>query len=174
MIKTEWRRIAGFQAQDDGSIAVVWIAHDKEADTIHLYDSALFKREVLAVVAEGINARGRWIPISWHKEAKEISDKLLDKGCNMLWEHVDASQPAIEAASLDIWERMRSKRFKVDKRLGEWLEEYRTFYRQDAKVPKNTHPLMAATRHAVGMLDCAKRQSTRKGTGVNFPKVAIL
>lgn len=174
MIKSEWRRIAGLQVQDDGAIAVVWAAHDRDADTVHLYDCALFKREVLAVVSEGINARGRWIPVAWHKEAKEIADKLLEKGCNTLPEPVESSQPAIEAASLDIWERMRSHRFKVDKRLGEWLEEYRTYYRQDQKVPVATHPLMAATRHAVAMLDYARRQAPKRGVNINYPKVAIV
>lgn len=174
MISSDWKRIAGFQAQDNGSIALIWAAHDKEADTIHLYDSAIFKREVLAVVAEGINARGRWIPVAWHKEAREISDKLLDKGCNMLWEPVDSTRPAIEAASLDIWERMRSKRFKVDKRLGEWLEEYRTFYRQDSKVPTDTHPLMAATRNAISMIDNGRRQAAKRGRGINFPRISMI
>lgn len=174
MIAPEWRRIAGLQVQDDGTIAVVWLAHDKDTDTAHLYDCALFKREVLAVVVEGLNARGRWVPIAWHKEAKEIADKLLEKGCNTLPEPTDSSQPAIEAATLDIWERMRSQRFKVDKRLGEWLQEYKTFYRQDSKVPKDSHPLMAATRHAVSMLEWARRQAPKRGAGANYPKVAMI
>lgn len=174
MIKPEWRRIAGMQTQDDGSIAIVWAAHNKDADTIHLYDCASFQREVLAVIAEGINARGRWIPMAWHKGAKEIVDKLLEKGCNTLPEAVESSQPAIEAASLDIWERMRSRRFRVDKRLGEWLEEYRTYYRQDSKVPTETHPLMAATRHAVMALDYARRQAPRRGRDINYPRIAVV
>lgn len=173
-IQSDWYRIAGLQVQEDGTTAVVWAAHDKTTDIVHLYDCALFKREVLAVIAEGINARGRWIPVCWNREAKEIADKLLERGVNMMPEHVESSQPAIEAASLEIWERMRSHRFKVDKRLGEWLEEYRTFYRQDRKVPTDTHPLMAATRHAVAQLDYARRQSMRRGATTNYPKVAMV
>lgn len=174
MIDAHWKRIAGLQIQSDGTIASVWAAHDKETDIVHLYDCALFKREVPAVVAEGINARGRWIPIAWNKQAKEITDKLLDKGCNILPEPVDSSQPSIEASSLEIWERMRSHRFKVDKRLGEWLEEYRTFYRQDQKVPTDTHPLMAATRNALSMIQYARRQAAKRGRNINYPQIAIV
>lgn len=174
MIAPEWRRIAGLQSQDDGTIALVWMAHDKDTDCLHLYDSALFRREVLAVIAEGINARGRWIPVAWHKDAGEIAADLLNRGCNTLPEPVAGSQPAIEAASLEIWERMRSHRFKVSKRLGEWLEEYRTFYRQGSKVPTDTHPLMAATRHAVMSLDFARRQAPRRGVGKNYPRLAVI
>lgn len=173
-IKADWRRIAGLHVQENGTEAVVWVAHDKETDTVHVYDCAMFGREVLAVVAEGIAARGRWVPVAWHKEAKEIASKLLDRHVPMLPEPVDSSQQAIEAASLEIWERMRSARFKVDKRLGSWLEEFRTYYRQDSKVPKDSHPLMAATRHAISMLDYAKRQAPPRPQQMkNFAKVAI-
>lgn len=174
MIEPNWKRIAGLQVQDDGTIAIVWAAHDKDSDTVHLYDCALFKREVLAVVAEGLNARGRWVPVAWPKGAKEIADQLIEKGCNMLPDPVNGSQPAIEAASLDIWERMRSHRFKVNKRLGEWLEEYRTFYRQDQKVPVGSHPLMAATRHAVASLEWARRQASKRGRNINYPTIAMV
>lgn len=58
MIDPSWRRIAGFHAQDDGHIGVVWLAIDLYSDVAHLYDAAVFKREVMAVVAEGISARG--------------------------------------------------------------------------------------------------------------------
>ena len=151
-----------------------WLALDKDSDTIHLYDCAVFRREVLAVIAEGMNARGRWIPIAWNKSAGEIVGKLRDRGCNTLPSHAGDTQPAAEAASLDIWERMRSHRFKVDKRLGEWLDEFRTFYRQDSKVPIETHPLMAATRNAVMAIEYARRQSTARASKGNFPKIAII
>lgn len=174
MIEPHWRRISGIQCQDDGVIAAVWLAHDKDTDTVHCYDAVLFEREVLAVVAEGLAARGRWIPVAWPKEAKEIADKLLERGVKALYEPVESTQPAIEAASLDIWERMRSKRFRVDKRLGSWLEEYRTYYRKDSKVPTDSHPLMAATRVAMMRLSSARRQSVRRSSGRNYPRIAIV
>lgn len=173
-IATDWRRIAGLQCQEDGAIAAVWCAHDRDTDIVHLYDCALFAREVPAVVATGIAARGRWIPVAWRKDAEEIVAMLLERGVNTLPEPVDSSTPAMEVASLEVWERMRSHRFKADKRLGEWFEEYQTFYRQDGAIPVGTHPLMAATRHAVAMLPYARRQAPRGARNINYPKVSMV
>lgn len=174
MLDSSWRRIAGIHVLEDGTTAAVWMAHDKNTDTIHLYDACLFKNEVLAVISEGLVARGRWIPVAWPKEAKELSDKLLDRGCNMLPESADDSAPMAEVNSLDIQERMRSSRFKVDKRLKNWLDEFSTFYRDEAKVPRGSHPLMSATRHAVASLPFARRQNAKGKKISTYPKVAMI
>ena len=174
MIQSDWRRIAGIEVGDDGTIACVWTAHDKKTDIIHMYDACIFRREVPVVIAEGLNARGRWIPISWEAKAKDFADKLLDRGCNMLPEPNKDSDTMAEVVSRDIWERMRTGRFKVDKRLKEWLDEFDTFHRKDSKVPKGTHPMMAATRHAMAMLDYARRQSPKKRKQPITARIAII
>lgn len=174
MIAPEWRRICGLHVQDEGEIAAVWLAHDKDTDVLHAYDSVIFRREVMAVIGEGINNRGRWIPIAWEKSAKDVADKLLERGCNTLPEAEKETQAIREVTSRDIWERMRTGRFKVDKRLSEWLDEFNQFYREDAQVPNTSHPLMAATRHAVANLGYARRQAPRRRLAGNYPKVAIV
>lgn len=173
MIEPSWRRIAGIHCQKDGEIGVVWLAHDKETDVIHVYDCCVFRREVLAVIVEGLNARARWIPIAWEAAGKDMADKLLDRGCNMICEATKDSETMAEVTSRDIWERMRTGRFKVSKRLGEWADEFESFSRRDAKIPRDSYLLMAATRHAVAMMEYAKRQSVKRRKDTNFPKVAI-
>lgn len=172
MIEPNWKRMAGIQVQDDGQISGVWMAHDPDTDIIHLYDCCHFKREVLAVIAEGMNARSRWVPVAWIN--KEMADNLLERGCNMLPEPSDDSDPMAEMISRDIWERMRSGRFKVSKRLSEWLDEYKTFSRDDSKVPRGTHPLMAATRHAIGQLAYARAEISYRNQTKNYPKIAMI
>jgi len=169
----EWKRIAGIHVQEEGQIGSVWMAHDKSTDTIHLYDACIFRQEVLAVIGEGLNARGRWIPIAWQEKAKDMADKLLERGCNMLPDPSKDTESVAEVTSREIWERMRTGRFKVDKRLAEWLDEYKTFYREESKVPQGSHPLMSATRHAISQIDYAKRQGMRRKT-LNHPRVTIL
>jgi hypothetical protein len=168
MIDPLWKRIAGLHMQDEGEIGVVWLAHDKETDCVHLYDACMFRKEVLPVICEGLNARGRWIPIAWQDKA--ISTKLSERGSRMLH---DPEDDMVEMTSRDIQERMRSGRFKVDKRLGEWLEEFRTYYQENAQIPKG-FPLMTATRFAVANLKRARRQSAKKRNVKNYPRVAIL
>lgn len=174
MIEPNWKRIAGIHVQDDGTIAVVWLAHDKDADTVHLYDACVFRREVLAVISEGLNARGRWIPVAWEDSAKDMAEKLLERGSNTLPEGYKDTDAIAEVHSRDIWGRMRSGRFKVDRRLKEWLDEFQSFNRQDSKVPRDSHPLMAATRHAMAQIQFARRQAPKRGQNINYPKAAIL
>lgn len=173
MIDSTWRRIAGVHAQDDGIIGAAWLAHDKDTDVIELYDACAFRREPLAVIAEGLVARGRWIPIAWHKDAKEFSDNLLNRGCNMLHEHSDESDAMAEVHSREILERMETGRFLVVDRLKNWLDEAK-FLRAAGKVPLSGYPLMSATRHAYAQLAYAKRQAKRSERQVNFPKVAMI
>lgn len=174
MIEEHWRRICGIHCPDDGSIAAVWMALDKDSDVVHLYDACVFRGEVLAVISEGLNARGRWIPIAWHKEAKEVVARLEERGCNALVDHCTDSQAVIEAVSMDILERMRSRRFRVDKRLAVWLDEFREFERKDKQVPKAGFPLMAATRHAVSCLESARRQEPRRSSNQQHYRTSIV
>jgi hypothetical protein len=174
MIETGWKRIAGMHCQEGGDIAMVWIAHDKEADGLHVYDCCVFRREVLAVIAEGLNTRGRWIPIAWEETGKDIADKLLDRGCNLLAEPSKKTPSLAEVVSRDIKERMLTGRFKVDSRLAEWKDEYTNFIREEGQVPLKSHPLMSATRHAVADIDYARRQGRKGVKEVNYPKVALI
>ena len=168
MIDPLWKRVAGLHIQEQGQIGAVWIAHDKETDTVHLYDACVFKKDVWPVICEGINARGRWIPIAWSD--KDMSKEMLNKGCRMLY---DPEPDSAEMISREIEERMRSERFKVDKRLGEWLEEYKTYFQSGSKIPQG-FPLMTATRLAVANLKRAKRLQSRRKSKINYPKVAII
>lgn len=170
MIAPEYKRICGIHMQEQGEIGAVWMAHDKETDRIHLYDACVFKNEVLAVIAEGLNARGRWIPIAWTNDDKDLADQLLKRGCTTLYE---PAQEVTEMTSRDIDERMRSKRFKVEPRLGEWLEEFKAFYKEGSQVPKG-FPLMTATRIAVADLRKAKRQASKSKSQKNYPQVAMI
>lgn len=170
MISPEFKRICGIHMQEQGELGAVWLAHDKTTDVVHLYDACLFRNEVWPVIAEGMSARGRWIPVAWEK-GQDVSKSLLERGIRMLHDPV---QDIPEMVSRDIQERMRTGRFKVDKRLGEWLEEFKTFYKEDSKVPVSGFPLMTATRVAMADLKKAKRQAAPRKRQVNYPKVAIL
>lgn len=175
MIKPDWKRIAGVEVVDDGTVASVWFAHDRLADQIRLYDACVFEKEVLVVIAEGLNARGRWIPIAWEKEAKPFADSLLKRGCNMIPEPCEHGDAVADVISRDISERMRTKRFIVEKRLASWLDELRAFTTRDGKVPREGFPLMAATRHAMAMFDeWARAESTTRAITANYPKVNVV
>jgi hypothetical protein len=174
MIDSQLKRICGIHVEEDGTLGAVWLGHDLLDDSIHLYDSCKFTREVPIVIAEGLNARGRWIPIAWHKSAEAFVQDLSKRGCRMLFDGSNDTGALAEAISRDIWERMRTHRFKVDKRLMDWREENKAFDKKDSKIPTDNFPLMAATRHAMSQLNFARRQASKKKTQRTFPKVAIV
>lgn len=171
MIEPGWKRIAAVECQADGKIGVVWLALDKESDCLHLYDAHIFEREVLAVVAEGINRRGKWIPLAWNAAHKDMITELLDRGANTLTEGVKDTDMLAEVSSRELWERMRMGSFKVNKALSGWLDEYRGFARRDGKIPREGYPLMTATRYAVAMVDWSL---ARPKSAKTFPEAAIV
>lgn len=172
MIPSEWPRIAGMYVRDDGDIGCVWMAHDKDRDLVHLYDACLFQREVIAVIADALSARGRFIPVAWTH--KELADDLLGRGVNMLPESCDDSDAAAEVASREVWARMRTYRFKVERALRPWADEFETYNRESQKVPRDSHPLMSATRYAVQMLPYARRSVPKRAKGSTYPQVSMI
>jgi len=75
MIDNTWKRLAAFHVQDEGKIGAIWLAMDPTLDQMHLYDACVFEREVLAVIAEGFNCRGRWIPVAFREKDKDTANK---------------------------------------------------------------------------------------------------
>lgn len=175
MIEEDWKRIAGMHVTDVGDISVVWMALDKETDTLHLYDCANFRQQPWAVIGEGISARGKYIPMAWSKKAKPIRDELEKRGINVIRDGIDESDALAEVTSETITNRMKTRRFKIAKSCVEVKDEWRNFIRDDAKVPRDSHPLMAATRNAVSMLDWARplRRKVRRSRKL-APKLAIV
>ena len=168
VIEEHWRRVAAIHQADHGLMAGVWLAWDPDTDTVHVYDACVYRNEVLAVIAEGFNARGRWIPIA--VSDKDLIDQLFERGCNVLPDKIDESTSAVELTTRDIWERMRTGRFRVDRRLKEWQDEYKTFNRDGHKIPKNK-PLMAATRLALSQLEMATAQVSFKTKRRNHSQI---
>lgn len=175
MIEPDWPQICGIHVEKDGTIGAVWIAHERQADRIHLYDCAIFTREVPVIIGQSLSNHGRWIPIAWEKKQKAMCEKLKDRGCNMTHEPHDDDDAVAEAVSRDIWERMRGQRFKVERRCAEWLDEFKNFTQKDQKVPREGYPLMSATRYAVAMFDEWARPERMPGAHrKNYPAVAVV
>lgn len=174
LIPEDWRRIGGIHLEEDGTLGAVFLALDMSADIVHCYDAALFRTEVPAVIADGLAARGRWIPLAWAKGQEAFSTDLLERGLNVLPEPSGDTEGVAEVISREIWQRMRGSRFRVEKHVGEWLDEARKFYRDDNAVPRTGFPLMSATRHAVAQLRYARPQKWPGAKRANHPNIRII
>ena len=174
MIEPTWRRIGAIHLESDGTLGVVWLAHDHVANVVYCYDAAVFRPDVPAVINEAIAARGRHIPLAWRKKDQEIADRLMEAGMNVLPDPSTDESGIIEMLSREIWQKMRTSQFRVDERVGEWLKEYRMFFKDGFNVPDKGFPLMSATRHAVQMLEWAESEISPHDSMNNYPKVNVI
>jgi len=174
MIDPYWKRIAGMHQDDDGTIGVVWLAHDEMSNTVHVYDAAVFRVEVEAVIAEGIAARGRNIRLAYRKRDEDYAKRLRDSGLRLVPETCADNDQMAEIISREIWQKMRTGQFRVERRVGDWLKEYKRYDRDQNKVPTAGFPLMSATRHAIEMLPYARAEKSRTAKKNNYPKLALV
>lgn len=183
-IKPHWPRIVGMDFGADHPTAAVWIAWDRDTDTIHIYDC--YRRSDNGSDVRGVNlhapairTRGPWIPIAWPHDGlqhdkgsgQELAKQYRDAGLNMLPERatfLDGGN-GVEAGIMDMLTRMDTVRFKVKKSLAEWFEEFRLYHREDGKIVKIRDDLMSATRYAIMMLRYAIVH--KKATPLKYQKL---
>ena len=175
-IPSYWPRIAAIDFGWGHPTAVVWLAWDKDTDTVHLYDAYRVKEATPVIHAASINAKGKWIPVAWPHDGlqhdkgsgEQLAEQYRKLGVNML-KHKVSHPPAkgqkegeggnsVEAGLIDMMDRMQTGRFKVAKHLHDWWEEFRLYHRKDGKLVKENDDLMSATRYALMMLRFAAVQ----------------
>jgi phage terminase large subunit-like protein len=169
IIPSHWPRIAAIDFGLEHPTAVVWMAWDRDADVIYVYDCYRVRKEPsIAIHASAINARGKWIPMAWPHDGNndtaqgpQLAKQYRDHEVNMRIENakfgettddssVDTrqSRTSVEAGLQYLNNRMLTSRFKVFEHLNDWFEEYRLYHRKDGKVVKELDDLMSATRYA--------------------------
>ena len=169
-----WPRIAGLDFGWDHPTAAVWLAWDRDTDTVHLYDAYRVKEATPVIHAATIKAKGAWIPVAWPHDGLQhdkgsgeaLAQQYRDLGVAMLKDK--ATHPpakgekegtggnGVEAGLMDMLDRMQTGRLKVAKHLEDWWEEFRLYHRDEGKVVKEGDDLMSATRYGLMMLRHAK------------------
>ena len=161
---------------------MVWIAWDRDTDTMHVYDTYKRREASPAMHSAAIRAKGVWIPVAWPHDGLQhdkggscitLAQQYREMGVAMLREH--ATFPAsrqsetgaygLEAGLMEMFDRMQTGRLKVARHLNDWFEEFRLYHRDEGKVVKEGDDLMSATRVAMMML--------RKAAVFRKPKVAV-
>jgi len=168
-IPDEWPRICGMDIGWDHPTAAIWMAHNRDADVIYVYDAYKRAKQIPAVHASAIKARGAWIPVAWPSDAlqaqkdsgKPMRDEYIAEGVAMLPERAQWEDGSIgvEPGLQIILNRMSTGRFKVFAGLEDWFSEYRIYHRKDGVVVKKMDDAMDATRYGVMMLRYAKAQT---------------
>jgi len=178
-IPDHWPRIAGLDFGWDHPTACVWIAWDRDADTVYLYDEHGARKEPVPVHASAIKARGDWIPVAWPHDGNNstaigpnLAAQYRKESVNMLHEHAqfervsgtpsetNTSLISVEAGIQDMLTRMMTGRFKVFSNLGGWFAEKRLYRRENGKLIKLEDDHISASRYGLMMLRYAATKPT--------------
>jgi phage terminase large subunit-like protein len=144
--------------------AVVLGAHDRDTDTIIIYDTLRVKDTSVVLQAPIIAAKARYpggaaIPIAYPHDGDNrekgsghtLADQYRDLGVNMLPEpvkHADGGN-SVEAGISDVLNRMQTGRLKIFSNNAELLEELRMYHRKNGLIHKVDEDLADAMRYLV-------------------------
>lgn len=154
-IPDKWPRACGM---DVGwkKTAAIWGAYNQKEDCWYLYSEYYRGYAEPSVHADGISARGRWVPVvvdchsDRHSEAGAISLlEIYDRfGLNI--SKADNGPGTLEPSILDVYQRLSSGRLKIFSTLLNWLSEFRVYRRDlNGRIVKENDHLMDATRYLI-------------------------
>lgn len=133
--------------------AVLWMARNPDTDVIYIYDEYYVGQAEPAVHAEGIKARGIWIPGVIDPASRGRSQIDGMKLMTMYREMLPDLYPAkneVDAGILNCYNRFGAGKLKVFRRLKNFQKEY-MLYRRDlqGKIIKENDHLMDALRYLI-------------------------
>lgn len=166
VIPAHWRLINGLDFGWDHPQAAAQIAYDADSDIVHLVRGKKARKTIPIEMAVIVKKWGIDVPTAWPHDGyqhdkgsgKALADQYKDAGIAMLQDHAthEAGGNGVEAAIMDMLERMRTGRFKVDRTILEFFEEFRLYHRKAGKIVKLHDDLISACRYALMMLRYAK------------------
>lgn len=176
-----WPRIVGLDFGIDHPTAAVWMAWDRDSDTLYVTDAYRVKDASIAIHAAAIRSRGDWVPVAWPHDGlqrdkgsgEQLADQYRKQGLAMLRQRAtfEDGSNGLEAGVAEMLTRMQTMRLKVFAHLADWFEEFRLYHRKDGLIVAKGDDLMAATRYAMMMRRHARTHEeaqvrVRPGRGV--------
>jgi len=176
-----FRRINGIDFGIDHPAAGAFLAFDMDSETCYVYDCYKAPGETPIYHAAAMKKHGKWIPNAWPHDGlqrdkgtgKRLKDLYREHGLFMTREHAqmdrdDKQRQAVEPGVIEMYEWMRTGRFKVFSNLGQWFEEKRLYHRREGKIVPEVDDILSATRYAFVM-----RRFARTEPPATIPKPKI-
>ena len=131
----------------------MWIALDRETETVYIYHEYYKGNAEPSVHAEGVRAPGEWIPgvidAASRGRSQKDGERLIEIYDDLGLE-LTKSKNAVESGLYEVWQLLSSGKLKVFSTCQKWFEEMRLYRRDDkGKVVKEKDHLMDATRYAI-------------------------
>ena len=132
--------------------AAIWGAWDRDSDIAYLTSEHYRGQAEPIVHAEGISARGEWIPGFIDPAANgrsQIDGGQLLQIYRRLGLNLQMADNAREAGIYEVWMRLSTGKLKVFRSCRNWLDEFRIFARDENGkiINEQKFHLMAATRY---------------------------
>ena len=172
-IPAHWARINGIDFGWDHPTGFVCMAHDRDTDTIYVYDAWKLKQTPVMTQAGMVVGKGyQNIPWAWPHDGLQhdrnsgeiLKDQYQKFGMNMLSERAQfENRPdgkpggnSLEAGVSMMLERMQTRRLRVFSNLEDWFSEFRLYHRKEGIIVKEDDDILSATRYGIMMLRKAK------------------
>lgn len=134
---------------DDTHFCAVWMAADRATQTMYFYEEFTSPRTDLAIHAEQLRARGKWIPGLFEPEARdrtveaggELAGRLASNGVEIYGIKMD-----LTAGVARMSEQITRGRLKVYDNLVDWPIAYQNYQRDmEGRLPSTDDHLMRAS-----------------------------
>lgn len=168
-LQDHWPRICGIDFGWDHPTAAAWLAWDRDADVLYVYDAYAQRNATPVIHAAAVKARGPWIPCAWPHDGlqhdkgsgEQLAEQYRAQGVKMLAERAkfDDGSNGVEAGVMDMLDRMQTGRFKVASHLVSWWQEFRLYHRDNGRIVKVDDDVISAARYA---LMCLRFAETNK------------
>ena len=151
-IPAYWPRVYGLDVGWNKT-AAVWLAYDRDTDTVYTYSEYGRGEAEPSVHAAAIKARGDWIPgvIDPASRGRQQADgRQLITMYRQAGLKVTEADNAVEAGIYKIFERLSTGRLKVFSTLQGLRAEYRQYHRdENGKVVKELDHYLDGWRYAI-------------------------
>jgi len=143
-----WPRVYAVHLDHKGC-AAVWGAKDPETDVVYLYAEHRAPGAHVAIHADSLKARGRWLPLVFDPEGANrskadgdiIAWQLQERGLDVYYATSKPESDIVETVA-----RVGGGRFKVFDTMSGWISEYGKFTRDEKGKPNLEEcPLMLCT-----------------------------
>jgi phage terminase large subunit-like protein len=160
-LPSHWPRIVGVDFGIDHPMAIVWLAWDRDTDTLYVYDCWREKGRTIDQMAQVYRPRGDWIPVAWPHDGLQrdkgsgvqLAVQAKTAGMAMLPERAtfEDGSNGVEAGVSDMLQRFQTRRLRVFGHLTDFFEEFRLFHRKDGQIVKQMDDILSATRYGLMM-----------------------
>lgn len=188
-----WQQIIGIDFGYDHPAATVKIAIDPDNDVVYVIDANKERKMDALAHSEKVKRMGGglysgMLPVAWPHDGlntekgkgeqliasyREHDINLLGKSARYK-DDVGGGQSK-ERSVMEIYERIKTGRFKVFSNLSSWFEEYRNYHRKDNKLSDIMDDILSATFYAYMMRRYAvSSYMLRSRSDNNMPSGAYL